>query len=78
MWGKKDFASKIDIRFPAGKGNVRKCRYVWWKVDGEFQKLNYISARKQIYTAVCEDSGEDRSLQPSRCTPQQREEPDVD
>ena len=49
MWGKKDFASKIDIRFPAGKGNVRKCRYAWWKVDGEFQKLNYISARKHIY-----------------------------
>ena len=49
MWGKKDFASKIDIRFPAGKGNVRKCRYAWWKVNGEFQKLNYISARKHIY-----------------------------
>lgn len=49
MWGKKDVASKIDIRFPAGKGNVRKCRYAWWKVNGEFQKLNYISARKHIY-----------------------------
>ena len=49
MWGEKDVASKIDIRFPAGKGNVRKCRYAWWKVNGEFQKLNYISARKHIY-----------------------------
>ena len=49
MWGTKDFSSKIDIRFPAGKENARKCRYAWWKVSGEFRKLNYIAARKRIY-----------------------------
>lgn len=49
MWGTKDFSSKIDIRFPAGKENARKCRYAWWKVSGEFRKLNYIAARKHIY-----------------------------
>lgn len=49
MWGTRDFSSKIDIRFPAGKENARKCRYAWWKIDGEFHKLDYISARKYIY-----------------------------
>jgi len=49
MWARRDFSSKVEIRFPAGKENVRKCLYAWWKVDGEFQKLGYIAARKAIY-----------------------------
>ena len=49
MWAKKGFENKIDIRFPAGKGNARKCLYAWWKVDGAFKKLGYIAARKAIY-----------------------------
>lgn len=49
MWAKKGFSTKSEIRFPAGKGNVRKCLYSWWKVGGEFRKLKYIEARKEIY-----------------------------
>jgi hypothetical protein len=49
MWAKKGFENKIDIRFPAGKGNARKCLYAWWKVNGTFEKLGYIAARKAIY-----------------------------
>lgn len=49
MWAKNDFEGSSGIRFPAGKGNVRKCLYSWWKVNGEFKKLGYITARKQIY-----------------------------
>ena len=49
MWARRDFSSKVEIRFPAGKENVRKCLYAWWKVDGKFQKLGYIEARKAIY-----------------------------
>jgi len=52
MWAKKGFGKKIDIRFPAGKGNSRKCLYAWWKVDGEFRKLGYVDARKAIYMPV--------------------------
>ena len=39
----------MSIRFPVGKKNVGKCRYSWWKVDGEFKPLDYIPARKAIY-----------------------------
>ena len=49
MWAKKGFENKIDIRFPAGKGNARKCLYALWKVNGSFEKLGYIAARKAIY-----------------------------
>lgn len=49
MWAKEGFADKREIRFPAGKGNARKCLYAWWKVDGEFQKLGYVAGRKEIY-----------------------------
>ena len=49
MWAKKGFERKIDIRFPAGKGNARKCEYAWWKVNGTFERLDYIPARKAIY-----------------------------
>lgn len=49
MWAKRGFSNKIEIRFPAGKENVRKCLYAWWKVDGEFRKLRYVAARKAIY-----------------------------
>ena len=49
MWALKGFEDKISIRFPAGKKNIGKCSYAWWKVDGAFQKLGYIAARKAIY-----------------------------
>ena len=49
MWAKVGFESKLDIRFPAGRGNTRKCLYAWWKVDGAFRKLGYVAARKHIY-----------------------------
>lgn len=49
MWAKKGFENKIDIRVPAGKGNVKKCLYAWWKVNGEFRKLGYVEGRKAIY-----------------------------
>lgn len=49
MWAMKGFGDKMSIRFPVGKKNVGKCEYSWWKVDGEFQRLVYIPARKQIY-----------------------------
>ena len=49
MWAMKGFGDKLSIRFPVGKKNVGKCRYSWWKVDGEFQRLVYIPARKAIY-----------------------------
>ena len=49
MWAKKGFENKIDIRFPAGKGNLKKCLYAWWKVNGEFRKLGYVEGRKAIY-----------------------------
>ncbi len=49
MWAMKGFGDKMSIRFPVGKKNVGKCLYSWWKVDGEFQRLVYIPARKQIY-----------------------------
>ena len=49
MWAKKGFERKIDIRFPVGKGNARKCEYAWWKVNGTFERLKYIPARKAIY-----------------------------
>ena len=49
MWAKKGFERKIDIRFPVGKGNARKCEYAWWKVNGTFERLKYIPARKTIY-----------------------------
>ena len=49
MWARKDFSNKMEIRFPAGKTNVRKCMYAWWKVNGEFRKLGYVAARKAIY-----------------------------
>ena len=52
MWAKKGFERKIDIRFPAGKGNARKCEYAWWKVNGIFDRLKYIPARKAIYIPV--------------------------
>jgi hypothetical protein len=52
MWAKKGFERKIDIRFPAGKGNARKCEYAWWKVNGTFDRLDYIPARKAIYIPV--------------------------
>ena len=49
MWAMKGFEDKMSIRFPVGRENVRKCCYVWWKVDGEFRKLGYIDGRKYIY-----------------------------
>ena len=49
MWAKRGFSNKMEIRFPAGKENVRKCLYALWKVDGEFRKLGYVAARKAIY-----------------------------
>lgn len=49
MWATKGFGDKMSIRFPVGKKNVGKCLYAWWKVDGVFQKLDYIEARKHIY-----------------------------
>ncbi len=49
MWAMKGFGDKMSIRFPVGKKNVGKCLYAWWKVDGAFQKLGYIEARKAIY-----------------------------
>ncbi len=49
MWAERGFGNKIDIRFPAGKGNARKCLYAWWKIGGEFRKLGYVAARKAIY-----------------------------
>ena len=49
MWAKRDFGSRLEIRFPAGKENARRCLYAWWKVDGTFRRLNYIEARKEIY-----------------------------
>jgi hypothetical protein len=48
-WRDFGWNSPKAFRFPAGKENVGKCRYSWWKVDGEFQRLVYIPARKQIY-----------------------------
>ena len=52
MWAMKGFGDKMSIRFPVGKKNVGKCLYAWWKVDGEFQPLGYIAARKAIYISV--------------------------
>ena len=52
MWAKKGFERKIDIRFPVGKGNARKCEYAWWKVNGTFERLKYIPARKAIYIPI--------------------------
>ena len=49
MWAMKGFGDKLSIRFPVGKKNVGKCKYSWWKVDGEFQPLDYVPARKAIY-----------------------------
>ncbi|MDO5319341.1 MAG: hypothetical protein Q4G65_11990 [bacterium] len=49
MWATKGFESKSDIRFPAGKGNTKKCLYCWWKVGGEFRRLGYVDARKEVY-----------------------------
>ena len=49
MWAMKGFEDKMSIRFPVGKENVGKCCYAWWKVDGEFRKLDYIDGRKYIY-----------------------------
>lgn len=49
MWAMKGFGDKMSIRFPVGKKNVGKCKYSWWKVDGEFQPLDYVPARKAIY-----------------------------
>ncbi len=49
MWAKNGFADKMSIRFPVGKKNVGKCLYAWWKVDGEFRRLGYVAARKEIY-----------------------------
>lgn len=52
MWAKEGFADKREIRFPAGKGNVGKCLYAWWKVGGEFRKLGYVAGRKEIYVPL--------------------------
>ena len=49
MWAEKGFVDKMSIRFPAGKENVGKCCYAWWKVDGKFRKLGYVDGRKYIY-----------------------------
>ena len=49
MWAKEGFADKREIRFPAGKDNVGKCLYAWWKVGGEFRRLGYVAGRKEIY-----------------------------
>lgn len=49
MWATKGFHSKVEIRFPAGRGNSGKRLYAWWKVNGAFQKLGYVEARKEIY-----------------------------
>lgn len=48
-WRDFGWNSPTAFRFPAGKKNVGKCLYAWWKVDGAFQKLGYIEARKAIY-----------------------------
>lgn len=51
-WAKRypeDFENRSAIRFPAGRGNAKKCLYAWWKVDGEFRKLGYVDSRKHIY-----------------------------
>ena len=55
FWAKRypeDFPKKSDIRFPAGKGNAKKCIGSWWKVNGAFERLDYIPARKAIYIPV--------------------------
>lgn len=52
FWARRypdDFANRSYIRFPAGKGNAKHCLYSWWPVDGEYRKLDYVEARKQIY-----------------------------
>jgi hypothetical protein len=52
MWAIKGFGDKMSIRFPVGKKNVGKCKYSWWKVNGAFERLDYIPARKAIYIPV--------------------------
>lgn len=50
QWARDGFDSKLEIRYPAGGAEtVRHTLYQWWKVDGEFKKLNYIEGRKNIY-----------------------------
>ena len=48
-WRDFGWNSPEAYRFPAGKNNAGKCKFSWWKVDGKFQRLVYIPARKQIY-----------------------------
>ena len=48
-WRDFGWNSPKAFRFPAGKKNVGKCLYAWWKVEGEFKKLGYIDGRKHIY-----------------------------
>jgi len=52
-WGKvypRDFPDKRAIRHPERPDDKSSdCLYARWKVDGEFQKLDYIPARKAIY-----------------------------
>ena len=52
MWAIKGFGDKMSIRFPVGKKNVGKCKYSWWNVNGAFERLYYIPARKAIYIPV--------------------------
>ena len=79
MWGKKGFESKSEIRFPAGKENVGKCLYAWWKVDGQFKKTRVCgSAKNDLHAGLRESGLELACFQTSLRVAGFREESDVD
>lgn len=55
-WGKvypRDFPDKNAIRHPERPDDKSSdCLYARWKIGGEFQRLGYIAARKEIYIPV--------------------------
>lgn len=52
-WREKGMNSMHPIRYPVGKKHMSKCIYALKEKDGEFLKrLDYISARKEIYVPI--------------------------
>lgn len=49
-WRDNGWRKKRADRYPMGKGAIPE--YSLWKVDGEWKKLGYVEARKQIYVPI--------------------------
>jgi hypothetical protein len=52
FWRKSGMDMPDAIRYPVGIDHKHEVLYSLWETEGEFKKLNYVEARKEIYAKV--------------------------